>query len=107
MPARAPCPGTGRGLQVVAVPVVDGRTHLILQPPRAAAEVRERQPDVALALVGGIVHGHQQPFAAGALPGERHEAIPRPVAVPGGDAFEQLPPAVAHRRLAQHGQQPS
>jgi hypothetical protein len=33
----------------------------------AVAEICERQPDVTLALVGCIVHCHQQPFSIEAL----------------------------------------
>ena len=93
-------------LQIVAIPIVRGVTEQVVQPPAAVAKVWKRQPHVALALVGRIVHRHQQPLATGTLPGKSHEAIPGPVAVPGGCAVEQLPVAVAHGRLAQHGQQP-
>ena len=80
-------------------------TEQVLKPPLAVAEVRERQPDIALALVGGIVHRHQQSVCTGTVPGKGQEAIPGPVAVPGGDAFEQLPLAVAHHWMAEYGQQ--
>ena len=88
------------GLQVVALPVVRGLTEHILEPPLAGAEVCERQSDVALALVGRIVHHHQQPCGSRAVPGKGQKTIPGPVAVPGGDAVEQLPLALAHGRLA-------
>jgi hypothetical protein len=52
---------------------------------------------VALALVGGVVDGHDEPLST--LPGKNQEAIVGPVAFPGGDASEQLPSAVTHRRL--------
>ena len=61
---------------------------------------------MALALVGGIIHYHEQSLGIGALPGKSHEAIPCPVAVPGRNAFEQLPVAVANNRIAQHRKQP-
>ncbi len=83
-------------LQVVAVPLVGGVTEQILSRHCAVAEVCKRQPHVALALVGRVVHRHQQPLATGALPGKGQEAIPRPVALPGRSALEQLPFAVAH-----------
>ena len=95
-----------RALANRSLPIVRGITDQILQPPAAVAKVRKRQPHVTLALVGGIVHRHQQPLATGALPGKGQKAIAGPVAVPGGRAFEQLPLAVAHGRLTQHGQQP-
>src|SRR5262249_39545944 len=93
-------------LQIVAVPVVDLRTQQVLKPPLAASQTRERQPNVALALVRGVVHGREQPLLPGPLPGEDQEAIARPVAIPGGGAFEQLPTALAHQRLAEYGKQP-
>ena len=73
---------------------------------RRVAKVCKRQPHVTLALVGCIVHRHQQPLASGALPRKDQKAIPGPVAVPGRCALEQLPVAVAHDRLTQHGKQP-
>ena len=76
-------------LQIVALPVIRGMTEQVPKPPLAVAEVRERQPDIALALIGGIVHRHQQSVCTGTVPGKGQEAIPGPVAVPGGDAFEQ------------------
>src|SRR5262245_50023702 len=69
-------------------------------------EIRERKPDVALALVGSIVHCREQSVLTGPLPGDRQKAIRRPVASPGGDAFEQLPTAFAEKRLAEYGEQP-
>jgi len=48
---------------------------LILQQPFLAGEIRERQSDVALALIGGIVHGDHQSFPLGASPGENQEAL--------------------------------
>src|SRR5437016_162164 len=61
---------------------------------------------MALALVRRIVHRHQQPLVTSALPGKNQETIPGPVAIPSGNAFEQLPLAVAHSRMAQHRKQP-
>ena len=57
-------------LQIVAVPFVRGITEQVGEPPFAAAEVRERQPDVALALISRVVDRHQQSFAAGTFPAE-------------------------------------
>src|SRR5262245_32295291 len=81
-------------------------TEQVLKPPLAVAKVCERQPDITLALVWGIVHRHQQSVCPWVVPGKSQEAIPGPVAVPGGYAFEQLPMAVAHYRMAEYGQQP-
>src|SRR5262245_24201854 len=50
--------------QVVAVPVVDGRAELILKPPLPIPEIVERQPNIPLALIGCVVHRHQQARAA-------------------------------------------
>ena len=47
-------------MQVIAVPLVAGRAELILQSPFLAGEVRERQPNMTLALIGGIVHGDHE-----------------------------------------------
>src|SRR4030095_3258962 len=81
-------------------------TEQVLQPPLAVAKVCERQPDITLAPVGGIVHRHQQSVCPWVVPGKGQEAIPGPVAVPGGYTFEQLPLAVAHHWMAEYGQQP-
>src|SRR4029434_11144796 len=81
-------------------------TEQVLQPPLAVAKLCERQPDITLALVGGIVHRHQQSVCPWVVPGKGQEAIPGPVTVPGGYTFEQLPLAVAHHWMAEHGEQP-
>jgi hypothetical protein len=39
------------------------------------------------------------------MPGPGDEALPRRVAVPGRDAFEQAPLAIAHDRLPDHRQE--
>src|SRR5262249_5525838 len=88
------------GLQIVALAVICGMTEQVLKPPLAITEVRERQLDITLALVGGIVHRHQQSVCTGAVPGKGQEAVPGPVAIPGRDAFEQLPLAVAYHWMA-------
>ena len=74
--------------------------------PSPARQFVPRQPDVTLALVGPIVHCHQQPIPTRALPNKGQEAIPGPVAFPGGSTFEQLPLAMAHDRLPENGKQP-
>ena len=71
-----------RDLQIAAIAIVDDFLELILEPPLTATEIRERQPDVTLALVGCIVHRHQQPLAVRALPGEGQEAIRRSSCLP-------------------------
>ena len=77
---------------------------MILEFESLSAKVRNTKADVALALVGGVVDGHDEPLST--LPGKNQEAIVGPVAFLGGDASEQLPSAVTHRRLTQHVQQP-
>ena len=77
---------------------------MILEFELLSAKVRKRKADAALALVGSVVDGHDEPLSS--LPGKNQEAIVGPVAFPGGDAFEKLPSSVAHRRLPQHVQQP-
>jgi len=49
--------GQASPLQVIAIPVEAGRAELIPQQPFLSGEIRERQSDMALALIGGIVHG--------------------------------------------------
>src|SRR5215471_11818284 len=70
------------------------------------AEIRKRQPDVALALVGSIVHYNQEWLFTAAFPGKGQKTIPSPVAIPRGSTFEQLPLAFAHGWRAQHSKQP-
>src|SRR5579863_4434001 len=90
-------------LQVVAVPLVPGRAELILQLPCPSGNIRKRQADMTLAVVGGIVYNDHERISPWVLPGERHEAVVGPVAVPGRCAFEKLPIAVAHGRLLENG----
>src|SRR5215471_20863118 len=63
--------------QIVAVAVVGRLADPVLEPPASAPEVREGQPHVALALVGRVVDGDEQPFAGRVLPGKGHEAVAR------------------------------
>src|SRR5262249_50881381 len=108
-------------LQVVTVPVVRGIPQQVRQPPPVFPEVCERQPHVTLALVSRIVHRHQQALlpltptplprgergrGEGGLPGERQEAVPGPVPLPGGNTLEQLPLTLADRRVAEHSEEP-
>src|SRR4029453_12584280 len=79
--------------------------HVILEPPLTTIEIREREPDEALALIGSVVHGHQQPLIPWTLPGIGQEAVRGPVTLPGRQALEQLPLALADDRLSQHGEQ--
>lgn len=89
--------------QLAAIAVVDDVSQAILEVPPAAIEIRERQPNVTLTLIGSEVHGHEQ-AAAGSLPGEGQETVPGPVPVPGWCAFEQLPLALAHDWLPERGE---
>src|SRR5262245_53223853 len=47
--------------EIAARPIVSRRRQLVLEPHGAAAEVRERQTHVALALVAREVHGDEPP----------------------------------------------
>jgi hypothetical protein len=76
-----------------------------MQQPSRAGEVREWQSNVALAVIGGLVHGNQQDLAHVAGPGEDQEAVVRPVALPARRAFKQLPIPVADDRITKHGEQ--
>ena len=51
-------------LQIATISVIDGIAHLILQLPLVIIQVRERQPDIALALVRSVVHRDKQPRGA-------------------------------------------
>src|SRR4051812_4206780 len=82
--------------QAVAVAVIGRGAEEVPQAPGLAAEVREGEREVALALVLGVVHRDHHPLSARALPGGRDEAVVGPVAVPGGPALDQLPAAVPH-----------
>jgi hypothetical protein len=57
-------------LQIVALPIVDRVIDQILKPPFAIPKIIERQPNVALALVRGIAHSHQQATSIRVLPGK-------------------------------------
>ena len=75
----------------LAIPVVEGPRHVILETPVASIEARERQRDVALALVGGVVHGDQQPLAAGPCQAKARKQSQVQLPSQAGRAFEQLP----------------
>ena len=63
------------GLQVIPVAIVSRILKQILEAPRPAAQIGEGQPDVALAVVGGVIHGDEQALAAGILPGVGDELV--------------------------------
>src|SRR5262249_33608387 len=90
--------------QIAAIPVIGGRSHQILQAHWAPAEIGERQPDVALTLVPGVVHGDQSPLTVRRFPRPRNETIPGPVPVPGRYAREKTPLSIAKDRLSQYRQ---
>ena len=75
-------------VQILTLPIVRGITEHILKPPLAVAEIRERQPHVTLAWVGGIVHCYQQPVSIRALPRQK----------PGSNPTSSCPPRRAHVR---------
>src|SRR5262245_62939438 len=87
---------------IVPLTIIACGTHEILESHRTVGQVCKRQPDVALALIGSIIHRHQQPFLTRTLPDKSQEAIPSPVAIPGWNAFEQLPATVAHGWQSQY-----
>src|SRR5262245_599552 len=58
--------------QFVAVPLVDGVAHQVLEAPAPAGQAGERRPEPALAQVWRIVHRDQQPLLARAAPGAGH-----------------------------------
>jgi hypothetical protein len=76
-------------LQIIAIPLVAGRAKLILQLPFLAGEDCKRQPNMTLALIGGIVHRDYQRLPRGALPGENQKAIVSLVTFPAGGTLKQ------------------
>jgi hypothetical protein len=93
-------------MRIVTLPIVNGITEQVRKPPLIVTEVGEGKPNVTLALVGNIVHCHEQTVAMVVLPDEGQETVPGPVVLPGGHAFEQLPLSVANGRMMQHSEQP-
>ena len=81
MPATVSGPIEAAADEVVAVPVVNVRRQLILEPPFLAGQIRERQRGVALTLVIGVVDGGDDE-TLGALPCKNNHAIVGPIAVP-------------------------
>src|SRR5262249_44754242 len=63
--------------KVVAAPVVDGGAHTVPEPHRRAPQLVERKAHVALALVGDVVHGHEDALAVSPTPAEADEPVPR------------------------------
>src|SRR5581483_5647115 len=87
------------------VAIVNGIAEQVAELNAFAGKVREGEPYVALALVGCVVDGDDQTLAIAALPTVCDEAVGRPVAVPSGGAFEQLPGAAAHAGFGEHDEQ--
>src|SRR5262249_39783585 len=92
-------------LQVVTVTVVGSVPYQVRQSPPVFPQVRERHPHVALALVPRVVHRDQEAVLTGDVPGERQEAVPGPVPLPGGNALEQLPLTRANGRPGEHAEE--
>ena len=84
-------------LEIITLVLVRGGGHEIFKSNCVALEVRKRQADMALTLVGGIVHCHEQPFLTRVLPGKNHKAIRGPVAFPARHTFKQLPLTISNR----------
>src|SRR6516162_6734040 len=89
-------------LQIAAISLVDHWLHLILKPPLAASKIGKRQSDIALALIGSVIHRNQPTLIVWTQPPEGNKTIPGPVAFPGGNAFQRLPMTIAKPGLAQH-----
>ena len=62
-------------LEVFPVAFVIGLAEQVAQPPLVSAKIREREPDITLAGVTGIVHGDKQPGAVGILPSKSDEIL--------------------------------
>src|SRR5438445_4390293 len=90
---------------VGSVAIVGGGSHQVLELYRLALEGRERQTDVALALVAGIVDGHDETLAVLPLPAPGEEAVVGPVAVPGGGARDLAPLSIPDACSSQHRQE--
>src|SRR5689334_8750816 len=68
-PARESCPDRARVLEGHRRSTRSWPGRLILQLPFLAGEIRERQPNMTLALIGGVVHGGHERLSRRALPG--------------------------------------
>src|SRR6267143_6447697 len=90
---------------VGSVAIVGGGSHQVLELYRVALEVRERQTDIALALVAGIVDGHEETLAVLPLPAPGDEAVGGPVAVPGGGARDLAPLSIPDACSSPHRQE--
>ena len=88
------------------VSIETGGAHQIFEAQRPIAAILRRQPNVTLALVRRVVDGHKPAVDSRARPEPGDETVRRPVAIPGGRAFEQPPVAVANGRIAEQRQQP-
>src|SRR6516164_3436328 len=78
-------------LQIVAISYVSDFHHMVLEPPLTASEVRKWETDIALTLVGSIVHRHQPSRTLKPLPGESQETVPCPITLPSGNTLQHLP----------------
>jgi hypothetical protein len=74
--------------KVVAVTVWGYRTHQVLQVDLMPAKLVERNRDITLALIRGVVCDDNERRLARGLPEEADEAVPCPVAVPGLGAIQ-------------------
>src|SRR2546430_10363943 len=73
-------------------------------PTRRSSDLK-RQSQIRVALVRGVVHGHQQALSAGPLPRKRHQALRGRVALPGGRRVDQPPLTAPQQRTTEDGEQ--
>ncbi len=79
------------------------RAHQIPEPHRTAAE--GRQANIALALICRVIDGHESLLTGLPGPHPRKATVPRPIALPRADAFEQAPLPVPQGCMRQHVEQ--
>src|SRR5215472_1652928 len=87
--------------QLSPIPFVFSVSQEVAQTPLPSVEPGKRQADIALTSVRRVIHGHQQPSAIRVLPGVGDKSVARTIALPGRNAFKQLPLSVTHNRPPQ------
>src|SRR5581483_4402563 len=85
--------------QFISVADITGGAEQIREPHRTAFDFGKRQLDVALALMGCVIHSDQHPSTVGSPPGMSNERIPGTVPIPGRLAGTLLPLSIFHDGL--------
>src|SRR5581483_7092273 len=90
--------------EVVAVSIINGRPHPVLQTPGASCQLRKGKPHVALALGGTEVHRHQLLCGVWSRPSIGNKVVKGSVALPGGGRLQEPPVPLAERLFPQAGE---